>query len=292
MPGNPNNSSQRLAQQQVQQSAQRQFQRFVAQQQANLQNQWKAAQIVRGAQREARKRQEEATARHANALDHQEDWSSGPEEPAGSEAPPFPPVQRRRSPADGSRTTFPGDAQTRKWVQPAVISLLVLTLGIGLILWMGVLNNPQPQPNPTPTVNIAHSSTPISPPPPHPSQSFSTPPSSPSAAWKGSILTVPGVIGDSPQTAEQILTAAGFRTKIMFATVPPGSPDFAKVIHQYPGPGSSASAGKTVTLTVGTTGDSTPTSSPTKTPTSTPTSSPTKTPTSTGSATAAPASMP
>lgn len=244
MPGNRNNPSQR-AMQQAQQNAHRHFQKFAAQQQKNLQDQWRAGHIARSAQAER---------------------------------------ERSQTAADGSRTTFPSGTGTREWVPAAALTLVVLALGAGLFLLISLPKHPQPHPHHTPAVITSHSGSPIT----NPSPSFSTSPISSPTTPKGTAsptptkgtAPVPGVIGDSVPTAEQILAAAGFRAKIVFAPVPAGSPDFARVTAQDPGQGRQASAGDTVTITVGTIGASTSPPPPSGSPTPT------------GPAPTAPASMP
>jgi serine/threonine-protein kinase len=86
----------------------------------------------------------------------------------------------------------------------------------------------------------------------------------------GGAIAVPSVVGDSQQTATQILTAAGFQVNAQNGS---GPADVANgtVFSQQPGPSSSAAKGATVTIFVQTgQSPSAPPSSDTGSPTPTP----------------------
>lgn len=266
MPGNQYNPFQQFIQQsqQSQQRFHRHAQQFATQQMKLLQDQARARQYHQSAQILARQPQE-ASAHADNST---------------------------RFPDNQPSIETPG----RRWAQPALIAIVLLTLGAGLALWVLIPGPPQHQPHqprPQPAVIMPRSSRSTSPRPPAPSSpaTFSAPETTASSTAGGTAVIVPKVVGQSLAAAQAMLSADGLMLRLAFMPVAPDSPDVGTVTDQNPPGGAEAHAGDVVTVTVGTAEQ--PTSSPSSTgaPSSAP-PPPRGTPTATETAGTAPASMP
>jgi len=179
--------------------------------------------------------------------------------------PPVPVPARQRqeasAPADNS-TRLPGNPPSietpgRGWVPPALIAIVLLTLGAGLALWMllpGPPKHQRHQPRTQPTVIMPRSSGSLSPRQQAPSSpgTFSAPGTTASSTAGGSAIMVPKVVGQSLADAQAILSADGLMTRLAFMPVPPDSPDVGTVTDQNPPEGAEAHAGDVVTITIGT----------------------------------------
>jgi len=103
-----------------------------------------------------------------------------------------------------------------------------------------------------------------------PSQGTAAPGSTVTLTYSGGASSVPSVVGDSQQTASQILTTAGFAVSVQPGSGPAQYPN-GTVFAQQPNAGSTAAKDATVTIFVqnGASQSPTPTGSPTPTVTST-----------------------
>jgi len=104
-----------------------------------------------------------------------------------------------------------------------------------------------------------------------PSAGTAAPGSTVTLTYSGGASSVPSVIGDSQQTANQILTTAGFAVSVQQGSGPAQYPN-GTVFQQQPGAGSTAAKGATVTIFVQNGASPSPSPTPTPTPSPTPTS--------------------
>jgi eukaryotic-like serine/threonine-protein kinase len=107
-----------------------------------------------------------------------------------------------------------------------------------------------------------------------PSGGTAAPGSTVTLTYSGGAISVPSVIGDSQQTANQILTTAGFAVSVQQGSGPAQYPN-GTVFSQQPNANSNAAKGATVTIFVQNGASPSPTPTPTSSPTPTSTGGPT-----------------